>query len=328
MTRHDTVHVVHGACLGPVLASAIRQERRAIAAIVDDFSYGPLHAFVDARAFWSTRAAFWQSAGDEDAAPERFVVNERRLARAHRVVLWIGTCLGEQLLLAWMPSFLRSLGIDPDQLRVVQLPRLSLADSPKRDIIAAPGPKWPRSVELSYLDEAFRAVVSPDPTTLVRFLQTTNPHLVHMRPALRKLIDRYPGIDTGLSVPEEMLLACVRDHGPSAVRIIAHTMSKSYDTGDPVGDAWLFWRLQRLASAPNPAVILTGARTSMRGTEARLTELGHEILAGRAHFARLNGIDDWIAGVHLDSRAGATWIRADPDTLALDSHHYGVSTSR
>jgi len=92
--------------------------------------------------------------------------------------------------------------------------------------------------------------------------------------------------------------------------VIGHCLSDGNDAGVPVGDLWLFDRLRRMATAPQPAVVLEGNdTTSMRGTDVQLTEFGRAILRGRANFVHANGIDDWIGGVHLDSASNRVWVR-------------------
>jgi hypothetical protein len=51
--------------------------------------------------------------------------------------------------------------------------------------------------------------------------------------------------------------------------------------------------------------------------EVRLTPLGEAVLAGGQNLVELNGIDDWVAGIHLDSAAGRVWYRSG-DPLALE----------
>jgi len=101
--------------------------------------------------------------------------------------------------------------------------------------------------------------------------------------------------------------------------VVGYTLADFDDVQDPVGDVWLFWRLHRL-SAPGldrPAATLAGTRTAMAGTEVRLTEDGRQMLHGQLNFVALNGIDDWVGGVHLDSRAGRLWFR-NGGTLVRD----------
>jgi hypothetical protein len=124
--------------------------------------------------------------------------------------------------------------------------------------------------------------------------------------------------DTGLNRWEMELLKNVRDRGPRAVRVVASTLS--FDIEDFVGDVWLFNRLSRLAdsSLPHPLLNYTGNPASMRECEFTLTDAGHSVLAGQANQVRLNGINDWVGGVHLDSASGNIWFR-DGDSLVRSS---------
>ena len=68
------------------------------------------------------------------------------------------------------------------------------------------------------------------------------------------------------------------------------------EENESVGDIWLFWRLCGLAvpTLPHSAVELTGERTTIRGTEARLTSVGEQFLKAKLNFVELNGIEDWV----------------------------------
>ena len=54
--------------------------------------------------------------------------------------------------------------------------------------------------------------------------------------------------------------------------------------------------------------------SSYRGCKVRLTAAGEAFLKGRKNFVEVNGIDEWVAGVHLDSGTGDVWFR-DGETL-------------
>ena len=87
-------------------------------------------------------------------------------------------------------------------------------------------------------------------------------------------------------------------------------MGRNFDA-DLVGDAYLFWRLRGLGASglAHPLVALSGDPYDMRECEVAITEAGESVLACRANAIELNGIDDWVLGVHLDSRQGSVWYR-------------------
>ena len=157
-------------------------------------------------------------------------------------------------------------------------------------------------------------MTASNPVTLIRFLEDVPSPLPLLRAALSKILWRYPDIRSGVNRHETQLLASTRDDGPSVARVIGSSMKAFfYQEDECIGDIWLFWRLRRLADPrlPHPAVTLTGKLTAMRGTEARLTSDGEQFLKAELNFVALNGIDDWVGGVHLDSRVGDVWFHQD-----------------
>jgi hypothetical protein len=137
----------------------------------------------------------------------------------------------------------------------------------------------PQSIDgegLAYLDQAWAAVTLSHPAALIHFLDQVPGRLPLLRPAFEKILWRYPDVRSG-------------------------------------ANRSVFWRLQRLADPTllHPAVALAGEQTTIRGTEARLTPDGERFLKTELNFVELNGIDDWVGGVHLDSRVGNVWFHQD-----------------
>lgn len=138
------------------------------------------------------------------------------------------------------------------------------------------------------------------------------PRLPHVRASLQLLVYRYPNHQTGVSRWEYELLKYTKEKGPRVARVIGHTMGNNFD-GDLVGDLYLFSRLGRLADSElaHPLVTISGNPYSIRNCEVALTEAGESVLARRANAVELNGIDDWILGVHLDSRQESVWYEKE-----------------
>jgi hypothetical protein len=99
--------------------------------------------------------------------------------------------------------------------------------------------------------------------------------------------------------------------------VVGFTMGYGFDA-DLVGDLYLFSRLLQLGNAdlPHPLLKLSGDPDNVRSWEVVLTETGEAVLAGRANAVELNGIDDWVLGVHLDSRHGAVWYHKEGTLIA------------
>jgi hypothetical protein len=98
-------------------------------------------------------------------------------------------------------------------------------------------------------------------------------------------------------------------------------MIRLIDNLDCIGDAQLFARLKLLGnlSLNEPLVSLKGNLAEMRETEVTVTETGKAVLNGGVNAVRLNGIDDWVGGIHLNSAAGEVWFQRDG--VLVDSSH-------
>lgn len=174
-------------------------------------------------------------------------------------------------------------------------------------------PAVPLPIEaIDELDRCWAAVTSPDPAKLLSLLSDSAASLTHCRSSFQQLVHRYPDHKTGLGRWDYELLKYTKGIGPSATRVIGHTMGYNFGA-DLVGDGYLFSRLLRLGApyASHPLVTLSGDPTRMRDCEVALTDAGELVFTGRANAIELNGIDDWVAGVHLDSKQGTVWCRKD-----------------
>src|SRR5437870_4670303 len=141
-------------------------------------------------------------------------------------------------------------------------------------------------------------------------------------------------------MPRE-LLNHSQAHGPKVASVIAHTMTSNAEHLDPVGDLYLLARLRGLADShlPHPALELTGDLSCIRGCEVRVTVTGEDVLSGRRNFVELNGVDDWVGGVHLDSGTGPcgpaaarnSWARPPPNHVlptAAKARRWGRSSAQ
>ena len=108
------------------------------------------------------------------------------------------------------------------------------------------------------------------------------------------------------------LLKYTQEKGPRAIRVVGFCLGHGFDA-DLVGDLYLFSRLLQLGNADlaHPLVKLSGNPDDVRSWEVVLTDAGEAVLAGRANAVELNGIDDWILGVHLDSHNGSVWYHKE-----------------
>ena len=72
---------------------------------------------------------------------------------------------------------------------------------------------------------------------------------------------------------------------------------------------------------------MSGDPYDMRNCEVVLTDAGESVLAAEANAVDLNGIDDWILGVHLDSGRGSVWYQRE-GTLVTRQCNRGMGSHR
>ncbi len=323
-----TIHVTLGDC---ALAEALSIPTSDVVFLRDDLSCGPLGAPDDLNSWYAMRHEFWDHLEAQPpnsrkrrqpstrATRDQVFDSLDRLTQAHEVVIWLGTGLAEQLALAWMPQILRAIGGRAESMRIVQFDRMpSGKPIPTVGILSGeelqkhPNPHPIDRIGLAYLDKAWNAASASIPAPLLGFIEQISGPFPLLRAAFEKILWRYPKVRSGINRYEAHLLASARDNGPTAASAIAHSITDVYRNEDDfVGDNWLFRRLRRLAdpTLPHPAVTLSGERTSICGTEVHLTRDGEQFLKGQLNFIELNGIDDWVCGVHLDARVGRVWIQ-------------------
>lgn len=294
----------------------------------DHLGSGPLPPLQSLTQWRDLRRAFWEPVEppDPDYPPFNFPDELAILGDARSITLWLGTGLADQLQLAWLVQALRLLEADPARLGTVQFSGagrkvfevVSVAVLNPADIAAHPPAAPLTEAAITELDAAWAAVTAPDPAALAAYLASSSGTLPLLPRAIATLLDRYPDHRSGLGVWDRRLLKHTAGHGPSAVRIIGHTLADSMEGPDWVGDDYLFHRLQRLGTAhlPHPLLSLNRPRAPMRETTVEITDTGRAVLRGKANAVRLNGIDDWIAVVHLGSRAGHVWFNQDGTLVA------------
>jgi hypothetical protein len=325
MSDTRELHIAPGTAAGGCLVQAFNLAADELLSSQDCLSFGPLLPLHHPDQWRRLRESYLRTLYLDNpefsfgAFHRDLLSNARTLARADEIIVWIGTGLAEQLLLAWIPQFLRLLEIDLQKLRVIQFEHdptsgeevqsVGILDPEKLKSHPRAGALDP--IALATLDHAWSAVTARDPTALIALVAAEPAALPFLHRSLRWLLWRFPDADSGLGYLDRLLLELVVEVGPTAVKVIGYAIARSIDGLDWVGDAYLFARLRRMAdrSLPQPLLSITGDGINLRGTEFQITRSGMAVLSGEANFVNLNGIDDWIGGTHLDSSTGKIWVQ-------------------
>lgn len=295
----------------------------------DVLSCGPLEKFTDIEAWKNFRQDYWNNLGEDNTFEygaysfsefqRDFYANFNELSSAKEIKLWIGMGLSDQLLLIFLIYLLDEFDFDLNTLKVFQFEEISgknfeiqgLGILNPEQIKDHPKPYTPNKELITIAKSVWLAISGHSPDLYLQFIHSDNNSMPLLRRAIKYLIFRYPKSSNGLSFWDEKLLKYTEEHGPNTARIIGYTLGDCMDGLDLVGDFYLFSRLKNMGkSCLNvPLVEANALDLPMRDTQIKITTSGKQALQDKVNVIELNGIDDWIGGVHLDSSTGSVWLR-------------------
>lgn len=159
--------------------------------------------------------------------------------------------------------------------------------------------------EIDLARRTWSAFCAPDPTGIERVLQGDTAPLPFLRDALLRHLQEFPSTENGLNLTERLALEVIASGESRPDRIF-----RSVNDREAVfwmGDGMFYASLKRLTAGPSPLLNVNGSDawpTAEHPTTAltvEMTEAGRAVLAGKADWIGLNGIDRWLGGVHLRS---------------------------
>jgi len=168
--------------------------------------------------------------------------------------------------------------------------------------------------QLKLGEAAWQAYCSNDPTAIEAFLEEDTSALPFLREALQAHLRRFPAVENGLGRIENRALQFI-DKGVDSFS----NLFQRFSDAEPVyglGDAQFWLVLKRLIVAVEPLIEVSGIPRAgldqpltpeiARKAKFRLTPAGVAVLNNEVDFVTLNGIDQWLGGVHLEE-SGRTW---------------------
>ena len=330
------MNILNGDNAAALFMRAFKLSSSEILVFRDVLSCGPLKEFTEIEDWVPDRENYWNailsdnSMGSVSFYERDFFKSFEELKTSDEINLWIGCALSDQLILAFVVFLLDHLNLSLDKLSIVQFADL---DDNRGYWVRGLGELHPDLIkqhpdafklndkQIAYCLNVWQAVTHKSPEKLLELLNIETTSLPILHRAIKALLFRYPKHSNGLSDWDEAILNVTKTHGPRAVMVIGHVlgvglMKNDEQDLDAVGDFYLFSRLKNLArpSLAKPLLSLNALDLPMRETEVEITELGSEVLEERQSMAKVNGINDWVGGVHLDSTSGHMWFREGSGT--------------
>jgi hypothetical protein len=270
---------------------------------------GPVPAGLNVAALRDVRAQFI-AAGDGSYADVARDFAERDAALedlrgVDEIVLWFEHDLYDQLQLI---QILERLPLDrsPVVTAVPDDDYLSL-QPPARFAGLFPARREVTSAQRLAARDAWQAFRAADPRAILDVLPRVTV-LPHLGPALRRHLQQFPAIDTGLSRTEQQALDAIA-RGVTRVKDVYVAANHEREEAVFMGDLAFLFHFDALRRGPRPLV--TKAESGTGGpltldAHVSLTEDGRRVLARDAERVALCGIDRWLGGVHLTGH-GPVW---------------------
>jgi hypothetical protein len=155
--------------------------------------------------------------------------------------------------------------------------------------------------QLELAARAWQAYRSEDPQELERLLQTDTSALPFLDAALRLQLTRFPSARNGLNRIQSTGLELIGKGFTGFLDLFSRFVAAEPDYG--LGDAQFWNVLQQLKRGASPLLLADSNESTMSESAFAITDAGRSVLNGAADRVTLNGIDEWLGGVHLQGNA-------------------------
>jgi hypothetical protein len=119
--------------------------------------------------------------------------------------------------------------------------------------------------------------------------------------ALRRHLQQFPSLENGLSWTEQTALEVLRDQGTLAAGRLYGSVQRREELLF-MGDYSFYRILRQLASGKSPLIDASGLPAMIEewsGVAVSMSASGRRVLEGLTDRIALNGIDEWLGGVHF-----------------------------
>lgn len=168
----------------------------------------------------------------------------------------------------------------------------------------------------------WEAYASPDPRKLSELLSGDTSALPFAQAAFRLHLARFPSVQNGLGIVEQLTLEQVDRGIGSPYTLFQHVGDLLHELG--MGDLQYWHVLAKLSQGSYPLLHIEGleafpdflgAAPSFRDCKVSLTEQGRQVLDGEADWVSQNGIDAWYGGVHMQGQSVPWRWDAERETI-------------
>ena len=170
--------------------------------------------------------------------------------------------------------------------------------------------------KLNLGSKAWQAFRSPNPTAIELLLHSDTSELPFLEEAFCAHLRRFPSTTNGLGQIEQTGLQLIADGCRKFTDVFPKFIAAQKTYG--LGDSQFWSTLVTLSDGAEPLIKITNASSEravdpdvMKRANFKITKAGQAVLDGTSDFIKLNGIDKWLGGVHLQGKDDL-WRWHDP----------------
>lgn len=281
---------------------------------------------------WLVRARhLWSAYGlDLKECSEGLRAQEQKLTsfREHdEVVLWFEHDLFCQIHLIYLIDWFASREVGDTKLSLICIGEFSGREkfrglgelTPEELASLFPVRKQITQEQLDLATAAWTAYCSDDPTNLQQLLETDCSSLPFVSKALGIHLQRFPSTRNGLGRIEDTALRLIDDGAISFSELFPRFVEVEALYG--LGDAQLWLTLRRMHQVRNPMFTIRDDAPMEKEISAtavfEISSAGKAVLNAETDFVVLNGIENWLGGVHLSGRKRVWRWDEESETLVF-----------
>ena len=321
------LHITNGSCAADLIKDALKLSDEQLLTVNDLLCCGPLTPAKTHQAWVATREDYWNGVLTAcniepfpmSDFPRDFYFHFSEMNEADEIHIWLGTSLGDQLMLAFVVDNIVKLEIPRQKViihqfnqhpeREVQVTGINLLEPQHLSKTQQNTPLTGSLIKM--LAKGWKAVTENKPDSLIRFIEKYRNISPVFTSALAAFIPRFPNKQNGLSIWEERILSEINKSGPELGQVIGNILGETFKFNDLVGDLYLFALVKNLSSSTlnEPLIKVLEDGGKIHNTKVALTEAGEKVLHGESNLVTLNGVERFIAGFHLSSQQNQVWYR-------------------
>ena len=228
------------------------------------------------------------------------------------VYLWFEHDSYDQLLVAKLLDFYSDLDKRPSVLKIINIthfPGVKIFNGIGQLPPEAMRVLWDEFTDVTEQQfaigkKSWAAVRSPTPKRLQEIIATGTPELPTMAIALDRHLKQLPSECNGLNLTENLVLQILHEKGEMNAARMFGWYTNHYEPLTFMGDTSFWMILDELANAKHPAITQIKQGDKPIHWQLALTQTGKDLMMNKLDWLRLNTIDRWVGGIHIDTRAG------------------------